>query len=436
MNNLVDVYDAIENIASDSSLINKELLIKKYSQSLPNFNRIVQYSYDYLKIYNIKKFLDISHKELYEKNLKKGNINEDSVDKIFEFLDFLSSQSGVKDKSIYKLMELSSLDEDGKTLSLVGRICQKDLKCGAASKIFSKQIPLNLYKGVILCSDDYIRFFNKECKGDFSNSVWSCKLDGVRLTASLQNKNISLLSRNGKPLNNFIEPLEKELNIFFNELYLRTKQYYSADGEALFVENNNMFGTFQHLMKNIQALTPENINKIQYHIFDLIIENVKFIDRYNLLKSIFDSNKDKFQKLKLVKHFECKDYFTNIDELEVFLSKKTREDKWEGLVLKTKNGLYEFKRSKQFCKLKEFITEDLEVVGYELGEKGKQFENVLGKLICKLSNGKTVGVGSGYSFEERKAFLKNQPKVIEVQFQELTNESIPRFPSFLRIVED
>ena len=105
----------------------------------------------------------------------------------------------------------------------------------------------------------------------------------------------------------------------------------------------------------------------------------------------------------------------------------------EGLILKTWQHHYEYKRANTWCKVKKFHTEDLPVTGWEKGT-GK-YKNTLGYLICDY-NGVKVKVGSGFTDAERDEFMNELPSMIEVQYQEVTKDGSLRFPTFQRVRDD
>lgn len=104
----------------------------------------------------------------------------------------------------------------------------------------------------------------------------------------------------------------------------------------------------------------------------------------------------------------------------------------EGLVLKSLEARYAWKRSMNWWKLKTNFTVELKCTGVEEGEG--RCAGTLGAL--KLEGG--LRVGTGFSDEERDRYWRKPPvgKWIEVRFQEKTQKAKLRFPSFLRVRED
>ena len=79
-----------------------------------------------------------------------------------------------------------------------------------------------------------------------------------------------------------------------------------------------------------------------------------------------------------------------------------------------------------------WLTHDAEavVIGHVAG-KGRH-RGRLGALRCRAANGKEFSVGSGFDDVLREATLFPVGTVVTYRYQELTNDEVPRFPTFLR----
>jgi len=117
--------------------------------------------------------------------------------------------------------------------------------------------------------------------------------------------------------------------------------------------------------------------------------------------------------------------------LQVF--RDVRADGYEGLILKPLDGMYSYKRSRDWIKVKEMFTDEFKVVGFNKG-KGK-YAKCLGALVVRVGE-VNVEVGSGFTdkqrvgiWAERKVFLG---AMCEVKYQEKTKDGSLRFPTFLR----
>ncbi|NVJ20711.1 MULTISPECIES: DNA ligase [Myxococcus] len=102
----------------------------------------------------------------------------------------------------------------------------------------------------------------------------------------------------------------------------------------------------------------------------------------------------------------------------------------EGLMLRKPGSRYEVGRSHTLLKVKSFKDDEAVVIGHVPGagrHKGR-----LGALEVELRNGKRFSVGTGLSDAERSA----PPAIgtlITFRYQELSNDGVPRFPSYIGV---
>jgi len=100
-------------------------------------------------------------------------------------------------------------------------------------------------------------------------------------------------------------------------------------------------------------------------------------------------------------------------------------------------GVYEYRRSYNLLKIKSFDDEEFKVIGLEKG-RGRMSSCAI--FLCETKNGDRFSCKMRGSLDILKDYLINPQKVIgkilTVQYQGLTNGSLPRFPIGLRIRED
>lgn len=418
---LQEVYDILEDINDDSSRLEKEKII---GENINNelFKKVIFYALDPFKMYNTR---EIDYIE---------NSNNATVESIFKYLDFLATKRGCTDSEKLHLSKLASIDEE--TVNVINRIVTKDLKCGASIKTFRKffkDIPTH---ELMLCNystedvEKFIKFV-----GGLDKFVWSRKLDGVRCWAEIDNTDISYLSRNGLEYNNF-NILDDEIFRFTHLLHVSFPEEFKTGILTLDGEITSNDKQFQKLMTQTRRLKEFDSSLFEYHIFDIVLPNKAFHERYSILKKIFDENK--FTKLQLVEH--CFTEFKSADDIRQYCVNFCKDEKGnyveEGIVLKGIYSPYEFKRSNYWCKVKPVLEADVEVTGFIYGTKGKKHQHVVGKLKCIFTNGEKFNVGTGYSDEEREEFLTNTPKIIQIEYSGLTDRGAPKFGRFIRRRDD
>jgi len=102
----------------------------------------------------------------------------------------------------------------------------------------------------------------------------------------------------------------------------------------------------------------------------------------------------------------------------------------EGLMLRKPGSHYEAGRSHTLLKVKSFKDDEARVVGHVAGagrHKGR-----LGALEVELRNGKRFSVGTGLSDAERET-PPPVGTVITFRYQELSDDGVPRFPSYVGV---
>ena len=295
------------------------------------------------------------------------------------------------------------------------RILKKDLRIGVNSGIINKVYPGLLPEAFCMGA---MKFDEKRI--DFPVYA-DIKLDGIRCIATLGDET-KLVSRNGKAFKNYSSIADEIKKLDFNDDY-------RIDGEIT-------CGHFQNLMRTISRKEDgiELAKDAIYNIFDIQLVNCTFEKRQQYLERLRHIIAHK--KLKHLRTVPGK-IIQNMIELIAFYN-ETLSAGFEGIIVKSLNGIYEYRRSYSWMKMKPIETIDIKIISVEEGD-GK-YKNQLGAFICKLSNGSEVRVGSGLSDFDRKEYWMKQKqligKMIEVKYQELTKKSSLRFPIFKRFRQD
>ena len=127
---------------------------------------------------------------------------------------------------------------------------------------------------------------------------------------------------------------------------------------------------------------------------------------------------------------------SNVEEVSA-LYKHAIMDGYEGLILKTLDHHYQYKRTRDWIKLKETLTADLKCVSVQEGT-GK-YSGMVGALVCQGEvNGTpvTVAVGSGLTdYERGKPMQHYLGKTIEVKYNAVIDNSL-FLPRFVMVRED
>lgn len=272
------------------------------------------------------------------------------------------------------------------------------------------------------------------------------KLDGVRAIWTSK----QLLTRSGKEILGC-----PQLISYLSEKFPST----SFDGE-LYSHTEN----FDNIVGNVKRTKKieENLN-IEYHVYDIptIGTNIKFTDRLARLKELILEKDAGRIRLVETRQIEPDLSLTTKDlvkDLNIYA-----EHGYEGTMVRNGDGIYVSKRSSDLLKIKSWEDDEFELVGCEqlttkekimLSEwepgalqysDGSYYRNgietpveAVGRLVLRTKDGTEFGVGTGLTDEQRKSLWLDLPigQMIQIKYQELTKDGIPRFPVFLRIRDD
>lgn len=253
--------------------------------------------------------------------------------------------------------------------------------------------------------------FNKRGKSIVFPCLVQPKFDGVRCVA-IAGK--GLFSRNGKAFPN-IGHVAAEVNVLPAGTIL--------DGELYSDEL-----TFQEIVglvkkQKLNAADLAKMPKIYLAAYDLIVEGPTNDDRCDALNTLIAGAKH----LRPVVTEECR----TREDLAGFHTKWT-ESGYEGVMLRNKNGKYRIRvRSTDLQKYKEFEDSEYKVVGFKEGD-GVEKGCVI--WICETPNpnSQEFAVRPRGTHEERQTLFLNASKyvgkLLNVRYQELTTDGIPRFP--------
>ncbi len=409
----------LEDIKATSST-NEKMKIIAHNADNSGFVRVVYYALDPYKTFKLTKVLDVEP------------MNDVFVDDlIFSQLDKFTKVSGVSKEAKINFSALVA-GAGMHAVEVVNRILAKDLKCGASTTLFRKahkvfeKIPHHQPMKGIDNVEKYMRWYVPE------ELCWSYKLDGTRCAMIVQNGQVLHLSSNGLEIPNF-KVFDNYLLEICNKLPDVSKVMF--DGEVI-----NASGDFQKHMGQFRRIKEMDNSSFRFLVFDIIIDDntdLPFSTRYNMLSSERLLGIPAWIRGKTDNPVSYVPHKSLNNANPILLAQKAENAGLEGIMLKTWDFKYVDRRSNNWCKVKNFKSADLKVVGHFEGEG--RLAGTLGGLLVDY-NGVQVRVGSGYTDTERTAFWNdgklNLPEVVEVKYQEVTKDGSLRFPVFMRIRED
>ena len=270
--------------------------------------------------------------------------------------------------------------------------------------------------------------FTKNIKKVKFPAIAQPKLDGLRCLVHInKDGEIQMRTRNNLEYL-FMEHIKEDLQKFYKELKKKRKdwEFVFFDGE---IYNPDI--PFEEISGKSRIKKPteedlEIISTLKFYLFDMFsLDKLdeSFFKRYKLLKSLF--KKVKPSNLVLVNN-------VIIEKPEDICSTFDRfmEEGYEGIMIRNIEAPYKVdKRSYDLLKYKSFEDDEFEIIGFKEG-KGTQKGAII--FICKTKDDKEFSVVPNGSISKRRKMFKEGDKYIgqqlTVEFQELSQEGIPRFP--------
>jgi len=402
-----EIARAIYEIQATSGRNGKLALLRQY-ESLPGFKETLRFVYDpYIRT------------GIADKKLIKGM--HDTKDKqltVYDIIEYFEANQTGTDDDVHFAWLFINAQETDQAKNLAFAMITKNLKIGVTDTSLNKVYGADFIPRIgCMLGMPYPENKHK-VKGPF---IATEKLDGIRRILVKEKGRCRLYSRSGIEDEGLVEIIEEAKYLPDNTVY---------DGELLAI------GTYENSIVLRQATNSianrKGIRKgISFNIFDIIPldEFKKGKSKYNalnrklLLGAMFGD--DGIQHLhdgwaKMMVAFDLGYKFKTIKAVPILGVVNTEEEIaelvapiWkrggEGIMLNTFEGCYELKRSNSLLKVKYVESMDLKVV--DMLEGTNKYEGMMGALVVDYK-GYRVGVGSGFSDEERQRFWDNPEEII------------------------
>lgn len=426
MKALVQIFTDLKN---DSSRTGKEAILKAHEND-ELFRDVLEF------VYNPYIVTGISTKKLNKKMEKKvkdtlAEMGDFPMEDIIEdVMERLKKYNSGRDSDVAYIQAIIKRLETDEEKTLLKQIVTKDLKVGITAKTINKVYG----KGTIpefsvMLAESYEKKADK-VKGKFYITQ---KLDGNRCIAMKENGKVKFFTRKGQEISGMTQLEEAFASYPDNQVY---------DGELLLINTDNL--PSDELFRKTQKVVRKDGEKtgLLFYMFDTLtvaeFKDGKSKKTYEQRRNTIDTFSDS-ELIRILPVIYEGDDVNMIAVLSKFAEKKG----WEGLMINLANGLYQCKRVVDLLKVKKMKTADLLCVSIDKAIDG-QFEGILARVNVEYK-GSLVGVGSGFTIEEREKFTDNPDeiigKIIEVQYfeesvDEKTKQPSLRFPVFKGIRHD
>jgi len=245
------------------------------------------------------------------------------------------------------------------------------------------------------------------------------KLDGHRCTSQYGDAAVTMWSRTRKPITSIPHIVEALENCGLADRF---------DGELYNHEYRDKFEDLTSLIR--QEEPKEGYENIQYHVYDLALDNLPNNER----EIILDGMRDIFEGTPV--HIVETIVVNNEDELYAYLDDCLARG-YEGCMVRNMDGMYKHKRSYDLQKLKKFDDAEFKIVGVKVSTKGIMAGKAV--FICQLPNtGEDLTEENTFdcklrgNMDKLKEYADDPSlvidKILTVKFQGYTKYGKPRFP--------
>lgn len=335
--------------------------------------------------------------------------------RVLNSLRQLSHRDLTGNRASDEIVWLSSIAPSVDHAKWLARLINKDLRCGIQVSSL-----LKVWPGLVTPFEVQLALpYDVEKHQLVGQWFVEPKLDGLRMVII----NGVPYTRNGK----IIESVDHIIEQLSSVISLKD---YVLDGEVM------GGGSFDEASGKVRKKGVQAANAI-YHVFDLVNAS-EWTDRQTVAfgvrrKELEATLHSPLPNVQVVRNHRL----LSTTEISNFMNLFVKQG-FEGAMLKDGSASYQFKRSKHLLKVKDWFSEDGEIVDVIEG-RGK-YKGKLGAIVVRhqgLSENETVTteVGSGFDDSQRAAWWEQREDLlgswVEVKYQNKTPDGKLRFPVFL-----
>lgn len=413
---MVPILETVRLIREAKGSNTKKLILTEAFKNFPEMADFLHYVYDPMSSYyrtqlNLNAFPRMLVRE-----------KSDDVVEVYDVLDEMARRSIGGQKADAALAKVA-LKMSGEYHELIQMILDRDIKAGIAEKGINAAFNAAGGSGRLINVLPYHRYDNMTIellkKMDFAKGVYSqLKSDGMFTNIICrQGKAPEIRSRSGSLIaGGSVDSLSEVFKDIIYDAGIGESVFH---GELLVIDLKanailpRAVGNGK-LNSVIQTGEPlEDRYQVICRVWDVIPYdkwfNAERVDtpysaRFDIIQQLFDEEDGlvQVQETRVVHSFE--------EAVEHFKDALARKE--EGTICKSADMPWEDGTSSEGLKLKMEIECDLEIVGFNEGDKKGKHAKTFGSLLCKTADGLLVVGVSGISDELRKRMWENQADYI------------------------
>jgi len=426
MKTVITILEELES--TGGSLAKRDILNRHRDLSL--LKRVFEAAQDPYTVYYINKF-----------KMPKPAADSDSEDVTLEvFLDIINEKlatrgvtgNAAKDLVTHMFAKMTSREQ-----KWCERVLLHNLRCGVQESTVNKVWPGTLKSFAVALAatlkSEFVKGTGIKILDPVSYPVRvEPKLDGLRCIAVKKNGAVTFFTRNGTVLETLPQIKAALEAAEYDDVVL--------DGEAMGEDWNESTSVV------MSKKTKKDDSNIFYNVFDAMelsdwvaqkCDN-PYVKRTDIVREVVMKCDEK-SPVRQVPHIMAK----NEGELKAYFA-KCMDEGYEGVMLKTLDTGYKFKRSDHILKLKPCVTYEGVIVGHYEGRHGTKREGLFGGFNVVLPNGIITRLGGGFNDAVRAQIQLEDPdtwigKIVEMEAQPdpltsdgLTKDGKARFPVYMR----
>lgn len=410
---MTNALRAIYEIGNTSGSNAKKALLKKYAD-LQDFKDLLRFVYDpYIRT-------GIGLTKLAKSTIEPDDFNV-TPDQVIRY--FTAHQTGSASDVYFANTFIHQFEEGTVERAVASQIVTKTLKIGITAKTLNKMYGDDFIPLIGIMRAETYEDVKGKVKGPY---IATEKIDGARRLLIKEDGIASMYSRSGIPDDGLVDILKEAEHLPDNCAY---DAELTADGD------------YTNALELRQA-TSSLANKkgvrtgLTLNIFDMIpLEDYKkgksthtALNRKVMLGAMFGDESIEclapYNYKQMIEEYKIPFEFDQIQAVPIQGIANTEEEimllaepiwrrGFEGIMLNTYNGLYDYTkdRSRDILKVKNVEEHTLKVIGVEIGKPGTENENRLGSLVLDYK-GFEVRCGSGLDHSKRDLWWENPSLIV------------------------
>ena len=376
------VLAIVEQLQVTSGRNDKEAIIRENKD-----NELLKDIFKFVYSTEIK--TGIKRKKLEKKVKSKPTVK---ITDFYSLRDFLVENGTGSDRTIANIQQFLSEQTDG-LKELYIQIILQDLRGGLSEKTINSALGYEfiyihkLEKGEV-AEPRHLKLLKGKEFGIYK------KVDGYRAEIEVGNGKVKIMSSGGE--------LFKELVDIETVLLSSNLPHGVFACELLAIDSEGTMTRMEVFNKTGSLLRRDGIKQgIEVNVFNFIPDNGFYEGKHSTTcrerKALAKELVDKINS-PLIKNVDPFYIGKDLSQIDYWFEQMILAED-EGIMVLPMDQKYNGKKSyQQMLKIKTENEADLRIVGFEKGEKGKAFENTLGKMLVNYK-GNTINVMAGYKIK-------------------------------------